>query len=319
MKIIFAGTPNFAIPALKALLEHYHVIAVYTQPDRPAGRGQKLHASPIKQIALEANIPVFQPQTLRDANAQDMLKSLKPDLIVVAAYGLILPKEVLAIPPLGCINIHASLLPRWRGAAPIQRAILAGDTETGITIMQMNVGLDTGDMHYKMNCPIEANENSQQLHDRLAHIGATALLKTLRDIENNTAHAVKQNDSEACYAPKLTKEEANLDWQLSAITLNRAVRAFNPYPMAYTYLQHQLIRIWETAVISTEISSSTSPGTILAVSRQGIDVATGAGILRLLCLQLAGGKPLAIHDLLNARANLFSPGRLFSRDPSLES
>lgn len=310
MQIIFAGTPEFSTPSLDALIHSQHkVIAVYTQPDRPAGRGQKLTPSAIKQLAQKHHLPVYQPATLRDTGVQQQLAHLKPDIIVVIAYGLILPIDILSVPRYGCINVHASLLPRWRGAAPIQRAILAGDTTTGVTIMQMDKGLDTGDMLNKVTCPIEAKETSASLQQKLAILGSKALLKTLEEISSGHETSTPQDSTAACYAQKIEKREARINWQLTAIELDRLIRAFNPWPMAYTYLQNQLIKIWQAEPLSQP--SKFSPGTIIGSNRNGIDVATSNGILRLLQLQMPGGRCLPVADILNAKGSLFSPGSQF--------
>lgn len=312
MKIIFAGTPEFAVPTLQSLIaSQHHVIAVYTQPDRPAGRGQILTSSPVKQVAIAAKIPVYQPKTLRDVAAQNDLRDLQADLMVVAAYGLILPKAVLEIPRLGCINVHASLLPRWRGAAPIQRAILTGDKETGITIMQMDEGLDTGAMLHHASCSINPEDTSGILQDRLANLGANALLQTLVELEKNAIKPEVQNEEEACYAKKIEKTEAELDWQRSAEELERAVRAFNPWPVAYTFFQNESLRIWEAKALADKVAAV--PGTLVRASKEGIDVATGSGILRLLQIQLPGGKRLPVSAILNAKAGLFRPDMCFGK------
>ncbi len=305
MKIIFAGTPEFAVPCLVALLDSKHeVIAVYTQPDRPAGRGQKLTPSPIKQLALTKQIPVYQPVTLRDTEAQQQLRELKPEIMVVVAYGLILPSEILTIPPRGCINVHASLLPQWRGAAPIQRAILAGDPLTGITIMQMDQGLDTGDMLKKVECPIEPLDNSLSLQRKLATLGSEALLATLEDLELGNTHPEKQDATLSSYAKKIDKQEAELNWELSAVELDRMVRGYNPWPIAHTSVQDQLLKIWQAEVLS----GNASAGVIIKSDSRGIDVGTGQGILRLLAIQLPGGRCLPVADVLHSKADLFVPG-----------
>lgn len=312
LKVVFAGTPDFACPSLQALIDdNVKVLAVYTQPDRPAGRGRKLMASPVKQLAEAHNIPVFQPETLKDTAEHDMLSALGADLMVVAAYGLLLPQAVLDIPRYGCINVHASLLPRWRGAAPIQRAIQAGDTKTGISIMQMEAGLDTGPVLNTITCPIKDSDTAQDLHDRLAQLGAEALLIAVDNIESGRARAEKQDDKLATHAAKLQKAQANLDWTLSAEQLDRNIRAFNPWPIAQSTLEDQTIRIYECVVIDDQLQQG-KPGEIIAANADGIDVATGFGILRLLRCQLPGGKVLPIADLLNARQSLFTPGSCFS-------
>jgi methionyl-tRNA formyltransferase len=310
LRIIFAGTPVFAAEILQQLIAaHYEIIAVYTQPDKPAGRGQKLTASPVKQLALQHHIPVFQPKTLREPEAQAQLAALKPDLMVVAAYGLILPQAVLDIPANGCINVHASILPRWRGAAPIQRAIVAGDTETGITIMQMEAGLDTGPMLYKAVCPINDNDNSQTLHDKLAVLGGQALLTALDMLQQGILVAEVQDDTLACYANKIEKAEAMINWQQPATNICQQIRGFNPWPMAQTHIANEIIKIGEAVVI--EENTNQLPGTLLQATKHGIDIATSNGIVRLLSLQFSGHKMLPVADILNSRAHLFTPGVVF--------
>ena len=303
MNLLFAGTPEFAAHSLQALLDSEHqVLAVYTQPDRPAGRGRKLTASPVKALALEHDLPVLQPQTLREAEVQQALADWQADVLVVVAYGLILPQAVLDAPRLGCLNVHASLLPRWRGAAPIQRAILAGDTETGVTIMQMDAGLDTGDMLYKVSCPIEPTDTAATLHDRLAGLGAMALVETLRRLDAGEVQPEKQDDAQATYAEKLQKSEALIEWSQSAEVLSRTVRAFNPWPVAFTRWHDQNLRIWFAQALKE--TRDAPPGTVLAESREGIDVATGEGVLRITQLQLPGGKALDAGQFLNAHSLL---------------
>ena len=298
LNIVFAGTPEFAAVALRSLLDSPHrVLAVYTQPDRPAGRGRKLSASPVKALALQHGLPVHQPATLKDADQQRILAALQPDVLVVVAYGLILPQAALDIPRLGCLNIHASLLPRWRGAAPIQRALLAGDAETGITIMQMDAGLDTGAMLTVVRCPITMDDTSQTLHDRLAGLGAGALLNTLEQLAAGSITGQAQDSAQACYAAKITKQEARIDWVRSAAELERQVRAFNPWPVAFAELGADHLRVWSAQAIP---DGGAAPGVVVRAGKQGIDVATSAGCLRLLQVQLPGGKPIGAADFLHA-------------------
>lgn len=296
-KLIFAGTPDFAAASLQALLDNgYNVCAVYTQPDRPAGRGQHLQISPVKSIALQYNLPVFQPQTLKTPEVQAQLTDLQADLMIVAAYGLLLPKAVLDAPKLGCINVHASLLPRWRGAAPIHRAILAGDQLTGITIMQMDIGLDTGAMLWKIECPILPTDTGGTLHDKLAVLGGKALISVLENWE--TLKPNPQDDNLATYAKKIHKSEAQLDWHLSAVELDRQIRAFNPYPVAQAELKGLTLRIWNAQPLDMQTQSPA--GSIICANKNGIDVATGDGVLRLLTVQQAGKRALPVGDFLNA-------------------
>ena len=299
LNILFAGTPEFAAETLKTLLDSPHnVVAVYTQPDRPAGRGRKLKASPVKELALEHGIPVRQPTTLRDPQAQAELTAWQADLMVVVAYGLILPAAVLAAPRLGCLNVHASLLPRWRGAAPIQRAILAGDKETGVTIMQMDEGLDTGAMLHKLSCPILPTDTAQTLHDRLAHLGAQALLEILPQVTDGSLLPERQDNRLANYAAKLDKAEACLDWTQPAEVLARQVRAFNPWPVAFTTYKGESLRVWLADPITARVTAE--PGAVVAETKDGIEVATGAGLLRIRQLQLPGGRPLSAAEFHNA-------------------
>jgi methionyl-tRNA formyltransferase len=307
---VFAGTPEFAAKALHAIIHSRHeVCAVYTQPDRPAGRGRKLTASPVKKLAQEHGIPVEQPPSLKPAEVQTQLADWGADVMVVAAYGLILPAAVLEIPRLGCINIHASLLPRWRGAAPIQRAILAGDTETGVTIMQMDEGLDTGAMLYRLTTPITGEDTGGSVHVRLAELGAEAILIVLEQLAGGTAVAEDQYEGDATYASKLHKREAVLDWQESAVALWRRVCAFNPWPVTQTQLDTRVVRIWEAQALDEQPVAQ--PGEIVAVTRDGVDVRCASGVLRLTKLQVAGGKPLAAAEFLNGHPELLKPGLRF--------
>jgi len=307
LKLIFAGTPDFAARHLAALLSSDHeVVAVYTQPDKPAGRGQKLTASPVKELALTHNLPVYQPASLRKEEAQAELAALGADLMVVVAYGLILPKVVLDTPRLGCINVHGSLLPRWRGAAPIQRAIWAGDNETGVTIMQMDVGLDTGAMIRKVSCTIASDETSASLYDKLAELGPQALVDTLDAMAAGDTTAEAQDDALANYAQKLSKEEARIDWSMEAVAIERCIRAFNPWPISWFEVADQTIKVWQAEVIDSDHGQPV--GTLLKADKQGIDVATGKGVLRLLTLQPPGKKAMSVSDLLNSRRDWFEPG-----------
>lgn len=311
MKIVFAGTPEFAVAPLKALLGSGHeVIAVYSQPDRPSGRGRVLTPSPVKEAALAAGIQVHQPLNFKHEADRAQLADLKPDLMVVVAYGLLLPQTVLDIPRLGCLNIHASLLPRWRGAAPIQRAIAAGDARTGVCIMQMEAGLDTGPVHLERSLDIKADDTAQSLHDRLAVLGAEALLETLPLLEQPGHSPTAQAEEGACYAQKLRKEEAWLDWTLDAKQLGLQIRAFNPWPVAQTQYQGQTLRIW-FATLLDGATTDAAPGSILSAATQGIDVATGQGVLRLQKLQLPGKKAMNVADFIKANR---LEGRLVTPD-----
>ncbi len=305
LRIVFAGTPEFAATHLQALLASAHpVLAVYTQPDRPAGRGQKTLASPVKQLALQHGLPVCQPQSLRDPEARAGLARLQPDLLVVVAYGLILPQAVLDIPRLGCINSHASLLPRWRGAAPIQRAIEAGDPESGVTVMQMEAGLDTGPMLLNVHTPIQAEDTGGSLHDRLARLGAAAIVRAVDGLAASTLTGEPQDERLATYAHKLNREEALVDWQQPARTLERQIRAFSPWPVSHSLLQGVAIKIHS----ARPIPGSGAPGTILDASRDGLSVACGDGALLLTRLQLPGGRAMDFADLYNSRREQFAPG-----------
>lgn len=310
LNIIFAGTPDFAATHLQALLNSEHnVIAVYTQPDKPAGRGKKLQASPVKQLAEAHHIPVYQPKSLRKEEAQAELQALNADVMVVVAYGLILPEAVLKAPKYGCLNVHGSLLPRWRGAAPIQRSIWAGDTETGVTIMQMDIGLDTGDMLHKVTTPILATETSASLYAKLAELAPPALLEVLNGLTSGQFKPEKQQDEQANYAEKLTKEEAKLDWHMTACQLERNIRAFNPAPMAYLTLMvnevEERIKVYQAEVLPHQ---DKTVGTVLAVDKNGIQIATQQGVLNITQLQPAGKKPMSVQDFLNGRGDWFKVG-----------
>jgi len=301
MKITFAGTPAFAATALSGLLASEHqVVAVYTQPDRPAGRGRKLQQSPVKQLALAHNIEVRQPVRLKDPADQAALAALRADLMVVAAYGLLLPQAVLDTPRLGCINIHASVLPRWRGAAPIQRAILAGDTESGVTIMQMEAGLDTGPMLHTLRTPILVDDTGGSLHDRLAELGASALLDSLSGIADGSLQPQVQDEQLANYANKIGKQESLIEWSRPAEAIDRQVRAFNPWPVAQCHFEEKIMRIWTARPLPEASSAGAEPGAIVAAGKSGIDVATGSGLLRIMELQMPGKRIMSAADFLNA-------------------
>ena len=294
-RIVYAGTPEFAVPALQALIgAGYPPVAVYTQPDRPAGRGRRLRPSPVKQVAEAAGLPVVQPEGLKSAEARTALADWRPDILIVAAYGLILPRAVLAIPPLGGLNLHASLLPRWRGAAPIHRAILAGDRETGVCLMQMEPGLDTGPVHACRAVPIADDATTGSLHDELARLGADLLAERLPAILRGESEPRPQGEAAVTYAHKLDKAEAWLDWTRPVAELDRQVRAFNPWPVAQTRLDDQVVRVY--AASPRPQASSAVPGTIMAAGPEGVDVAAGDGHLRLRTVQLPGRRAVAAAD-----------------------
>ncbi|MBR9728841.1 methionyl-tRNA formyltransferase [Shewanella intestini] len=307
LKIIFAGTPDFAARHLQALLDSAHqVVGVYTQPDRPAGRGKKLTASPVKALALEHDITVYQPKSLRNEEAQAQLQAIDADIMVVVAYGLILPQAILDTPRLGCINVHGSILPRWRGAAPIQRALWAGDAATGVTVMQMDIGLDTGDMLLKTHLTIEETDTSATLYEKLAIQGPQALVEALEGLSQGQLTAEKQDEALANYAAKLSKEEAKLDWSKSATQLWQEVRAFNPWPTSHFSHHQHTIKVWQASVDST--AHNAAVGSIIRADKKGIVVATADGALVIETLQLPNKKPLAAADVLNSRADWFEVG-----------
>nr|CAA6830206.1 MAG: Methionyl-tRNA formyltransferase (EC [uncultured Thiotrichaceae bacterium] len=306
LRIVFAGTPDFAVPSLQALLDSRHeVVAVYSQPDRPAGRGRKLQFSPVKQLAVDSGIPVEQPLSLKNEAAQSILAAYKADLMVVVAYGLILPQVVLDMPVHGCLNVHGSLLPRWRGAAPIQRAIEAGDTETGVTIMQMAAGLDTGDMLFKTHCPITGSDGGQSIHDQLAVQGAEALLETLDLVCSGELEPEVQNDELACYAHKLSKAEAEIDWSQPAATLDCKIRAFDAWPTAFSLQGGKPVRFFSSSLpdqTDSGMSEALASGMVVAENRGGIDIAAGDGnLVRVHRLQMPGGKRMDVADFVNAK------------------
>lgn len=305
-RIVFAGTPIFSVPTLQALLDSEHdVVAVYTQPDRPAGRGRELTPSPVKSLALSHGLPVCQPEHFKDTAAVDTLSAWGADVLVVVAYGLLLPQSVLDTPQYGCINVHASLLPRWRGASPIQQAVLHGDTESGVTIMDMVKAMDAGDMYHTERCTLAADDTSGSLHDRLAQLGPQALLSVLSAYPDCLATA--QDKALVTYAPKITKQEARLDWQKPAVELERSVRAYTPWPVAHTAWGATTIRVHEAVLLSSDGCDS-APGAVLSVSDKGIDVQCGIGVLRLTRIQLPGGKAMPVSAWCHAHRDDLSPG-----------
>ncbi|CCN33430.1 Methionyl-tRNA formyltransferase [Vibrio nigripulchritudo SO65] len=307
LRIVFAGTPDFAARHLAALLSSEHeVIAVYTNPDRPAGRGKKLTPSAVKSLALEHDLPVYQPENFKSDEAKQALVDLNADIMVVVAYGMLLPQAVLDTPRLGCINVHGSILPRWRGAAPIQRSVWAGDEEAGVTIMQMDIGLDTGDMLKIATLPIEATDTSTSMYDKLAELGPQALIDCLGDIAEGKVVPVKQNDDEASYAKKLSKEEARINWNDDAAHIERCVRAFNPWPISHFDAADNTIKVWQSRLDNQ--STDKPAGTIIQADKTGIYVTTGNGILVLEQIQVPGKKAMSVQDILNARASWFEVG-----------
>lgn len=308
MRVIFAGTPDFAATHLQAILEddRYQLVAIYTQPDRPAGRGKKITQSPVKKLALANDIQLEQPASLTDIKTQETIARLEADVLIVVAYGLILPQAVLDIPRLGCINVHGSILPKWRGAAPIQRAIEAGDRETGVTVMQMDVGLDTGPMLTTSQCTIDDKETSASLYSKLAVLGAQALINTLEKMRSGTAVGIAQDSTQSSYADKIAKQESLIDWSASVTEIERRVRAFNPFPAAYSLVNGQRIKIWLASADSRDYHGV--PGEILSADNDGLLVKCGNGALLISTIQLAGKSKMYVAEALKSRASLFSPG-----------
>lgn len=306
MKILFAGTPQFSVSCLSALIRSDDsIVGVLTQPDRPSGRGHHIQFGPIKQLALDHQLPVFQPEQLKTPEVRDLIAQLNPDVIVVVAYGLILPSSLLKLPRFGCINVHASILPRWRGASPIQYAILSGDAESGVTTIQMDAGMDTGAMLLKKICPILSTDTAQTLGERLSHWGAEVLLDTLRTLKRGALTAISQDNQFATYAPKIEKSQAQIKWNVSVIEIDRLIRAFNPWPIAYTQLMGKTIRVWDAHVIDPECTAQEG-GVIVQACDEGLDVATAKGILRITKLQLPGGKALPFKQVYQGHRDLFA-------------
>jgi methionyl-tRNA formyltransferase len=304
LRLGFAGTPEFAVPALQRLAAAHSIGVVFSQPDRPAGRGQALQASPVKRKALELGLELQQPASFKSPDALELLRAARVDALIVVAYGQILPAAALSIPKLGCLNIHGSLLPRWRGAAPIQRAILAGDCVTGVTIMRMEAGLDTGPMLISRQADIGLRDNAQTVHDKLSSLGADLILESLAALAAGTAHEVSQPADGVTYAEKISKAEAPIDWQHAAGQISRQVRAFNPWPIAQTRFNGEALRIWDAETIDLHFAGAgrdVRPGTVLAATGEGIDVACGSGVLRILRLQLPGRKPLTAQEFLQGQ------------------
>lgn len=309
MRIVFAGTPDFAATSLSALVEAGHeILAVYTQPDRPAGRGRKARRGPVSQLAHDHGLRIEQPESLRNDAAQATLREIAPDVMVVAAYGLILPQAVLDIPDHGCLNVHASLLPRWRGAAPIQWAIAAGDSETGISLMQMDAGLDTGDVVSCHRIPIMDNETGGSLHDRLAELGSEVLSGALHELAHGNLTPEPQDDHRATYARKLERSDGRIDWQGTAQSLARRIRAFNPWPMAHTTMDDDAIRVLSAQAVNTDVTDS-EPGTVLEREPAGALVQCGEGVIRITRVQLPGGRPQSVRDLINGGRSVLLPGQ----------
>ena len=311
LNIAFAGTPAFTLPCLEALFgSEHHLKAVYTQPDRPAGRGRSMQASAVKVWALAHDIPIYQPLNFKEQATRDELANLNLDVLVVIAYGLILPRSVLELPKLGCINVHASLLPQWRGASPIQQSILHGDAETGITIMQMDAGMDTGPMFTTVHCPILKSDTATTLHDKLSQAAALPLLATLDALKNNKAQLTQQDSSQATYAPKILKTDAKINWNKSAIQIDQKIRAYNPWPIAYASYNDLTIRIYQTKVIEHE-KHAAAPGTILSLEKEGILIACKEGALLIEKIQLPGAKVMSVADCIRGEPSRFLKGQSF--------
>lgn len=310
MRVIFAGTPDFAATHLQAILDddRYQLVAIYTQPDRPAGRGKKITQSPVKKLALANDIQLEQPASLTEIKTQETIARLEADVLIVVAYGLILPRAVLDIPRLGCINVHGSILPKWRGAAPIQRAIEAGDRESGVTVMQMDVGLDTGPMLTICRCAIDDKETSASLYPKLAVLGAQALINTLEKMRSGTAVGIAQDSTQSSYADKIAKQESLIDWSASVTEIERRIRAFNPFPAAYSLVNGQRIKIWLASAVSRDYPGV--PGEILSADDDGLLVKCGNGALLISTIQLAGKSKMCVAEVLKSRASIFSPGTL---------
>ena len=308
MRVIFAGTPDFAATHLQAILDddRYQLVAIYTQPDRPAGRGKKITQSPVKKLALANDIQLEQPASLTDIKTQETIARLEADVLIVVAYGLILPRAVLDIPRLGCINVHGSILPKWRGAAPIQRAIEAGDRESGVTVMQMDVGLDTGPMLTICRCAIDDKETSASLYPKLAVLGAQALINTLEKMHSGTAVGIAQDSTQSSYADKIAKQESLIDWSAPVTEIERRIRAFNPFPAAYSLVNGQRIKIWLASAVSRDYPGV--PGEILSADDDGLLVKCGNGALLISTIQLAGKSKMCVAEVLKSRASIFSPG-----------
>ncbi|WWP01496.1 MAG: methionyl-tRNA formyltransferase [Candidatus Dasytiphilus stammeri] len=312
LKVIFAGTPVFAACHLEVLINQYPVVGVLTQPDKYHGRGNRLVFSPVKQLALENNLPLLQPECLMEKNLQEQIKNLNADIMVVVAYGKILPQAVLDLPKFGCINIHASLLPKWRGAAPIQRSLCAGDIETGITTIKMNTNIDTGDILHTIHCKIENTDTTATLYDKLSKLGSMSMLATLKQFATGTTCPVKQSKHNISYATKISKQESRIDWSFSAIKIERYIRAFNPWPGSYFMVKNQIIRVWKASIIDSILSHSSQPGEILQANQYGIKIATSNGVLNIEELQTAGRKVMKVREFLKSKREWFIPGDIIN-------